>query len=133
MSVIWKYLLMIVFEIIIVQQTTSYIIILLSCCNFICFILILSSIPFNWMIKKLLLIDHNNFFVVLRLQGIKPFSNQLTNLNIYLVFLLIFLIGIYSSQLFFWNQILIAQAVLHYLELIMLQLEHKVLYQLLKM
>ena len=42
----------------------------------------------------------------------------LRNLNIDFVFLLIFLIDIYSSWLFFWSLILIVEAVLHYLELI---------------
>ena len=58
--------------------------------------------------------------------------DQLSNLNIGFAFLLIFSTDIYSNSLFFLNQILIAQAVLHYLELTKLQLAHKILYQLLK-
>ena len=57
---------------------------------------------------------------------------QSKNLNIGLEhFVLLFLTEIYS--LCIWALILIIAIVLHYLELIKLQLEHKVLYQLLQM
>ena len=46
--------------------------------------------------------------------------------------LMLFLIDIYYSQLFYLKLIQIVTTVLHYLELIKLQLEHNVLYQLLQ-
>ena len=52
--------------------------------------------------------------------------DQLINVNIDFAFLLKLLVDICSNQLFLQNQILIVQAVWHYLELIKLQLKHKV-------
>ena len=129
------------YEIIVIQQTTSCVIISLTTCNFLN-VFIYFYMIFDWLIKNVFSINHNNIvfksilsaMVKQKVYLLPQNLGQLRNLNIGLEHLVVlFLNDIYSSQLCVWILILIIAIVFHYLELIKLQLKHKFSYQLLQM